>query len=293
MKTILFSFLWVFLVIPSIAFSQSAVDYFNRGVNAYEAQDYRGAIKNLNRCVKLNPNNAEAYKVMGNAKLKLFNSDARGAILAYTKAIEIDPNFAKAYRNRGAVKSSLNDYVGAIEDFSKAIEADPSYALAYRDRAKAKEQEGNFEGAKIDIKAAEALELAEQQAVNEPSEIAKIDSVELILDGEVKPVISKSTMVDLTAFAPAQSDINFAGKQLLNARRTFVVGLVLNLAGGLLLAGTALTPNAKAKTGLAIAGTISSAVGGVVMLTAVIPIGGAGKILQQVKFPTKVHVDVN
>jgi hypothetical protein len=59
-----------------------------------------------------------------------------------------------------------------------------------------------------------------------------------------------------------------------------------------MMASTAFTDNQKTRVGLGVAGAITTTVGGVVMLTAAIPIGGAGKILKKIEFPQKVSIPV-
>lgn len=79
-----------------------AVEYNNRGIVKYKANNYLEAIED------------------------------------YNKAIEIDPTYA--YINRGNVKEGLNDYLGAIEDYNIAIEINPKYANAYYNRAISKQK---------------------------------------------------------------------------------------------------------------------------------------------------------
>ncbi len=73
--------------------------------------------------------------------------DLQGAIKDYDKAIEIDPENAMAYNNRGNVKQYLRDLQGAIQDYDKAIEIDPNYATAYNNRGIAKQAQGDLQGA--------------------------------------------------------------------------------------------------------------------------------------------------
>ena len=63
-----------------------ARQYFNQGVEKYEADNYQGAISD------------------------------------WSKAIEINPQYARAFANRGAAKDELGDYQGAIADYNKALE---------------------------------------------------------------------------------------------------------------------------------------------------------------------------
>ena len=58
----------------------------------------------------------------------------KGAIADYDKAIKLNPKDAKAYNNRGGTKNMLGDYKGAIADWEKAIELNPSYKKVLQSR---------------------------------------------------------------------------------------------------------------------------------------------------------------
>ncbi len=74
-------------------------------------------------------NSAKEYFYSGNKKVEL--GDYRSAIEDYNKAIKIIPKFAEAYYGRGLAKGKLGDYRGAIEDYNKAIKIIPKFADAY------------------------------------------------------------------------------------------------------------------------------------------------------------------
>ena len=67
-----------------------ATQYFNQGVEKYEAGNYQGAI------------------------------------VDYTKAIEINPQYAGVYSNRGVANLILEDYQGAIDDYTKPLTINPA-----------------------------------------------------------------------------------------------------------------------------------------------------------------------
>jgi tetratricopeptide (TPR) repeat protein len=271
---------------------QSATDYYERGLEKYSSADYGGAKRDFNKAIRLNPNFAAAYAARGNAKQRAYNQDLRGALYDYSKAIQFDPNHVKAHVNRGLLKSRSEDYHGANEDFTRAIELKPDYARAYRFRGDSKKMMGDESGALADYEAATEIELKPKTPV------AKIDSsedTEGVKTREESVIVNKnpkSIVVDMSAFVSVEKDINFAGVQLQNARKTFGVGFFLNLLGGALATGGYFAKNPKVQTGLVVAGGVTSLVGSVVMITAVIPIGGAGKILQRVRFPKTLPVKV-
>ena len=99
-------------------------------------------------------------------------------------------------------------------------------------------------------------------------------------------------VADILEMLPAEKEIIEAGVKLQQARRTFGAGLFLNLIGGGLIAGSGFTSNPKAQLGLLVSGAVTSFVGSIVMLTAVIPVGAAGEKLQKVRFPRSIRVEV-
>jgi tetratricopeptide (TPR) repeat protein len=67
---------------------------------------------------------ADYYNRQGSSKDSL--KDYKGAIADYTRAIRINPKAADVYYYRGTAKYNLKDYPGAIADFTKTIEIVPS-----------------------------------------------------------------------------------------------------------------------------------------------------------------------
>ena len=108
----------VMLTVPEKAKAESAVFYYNRGIDKYNAGDSYGAITDYNRAIEINPRYANAYHNRGVAKRKL--GDNYGAIADYTKAIDINPNYRSAYKNLGIVKEDIGDLQGACSDWRDA-----------------------------------------------------------------------------------------------------------------------------------------------------------------------------
>ncbi len=110
--------------------------YLSFGILKYQTGDYVGAIKDLTKATKLNPdtNVSVLYSYLGNAKSKL--EDYNGAIEDFDRAIEIKPtdvmdysNWIKNFYNRGVTKFYLNDLEGACSDWKAALEL--GFSLAY------------------------------------------------------------------------------------------------------------------------------------------------------------------
>ncbi len=111
----------VMLSVPQRVKAESAVFYYNRGVDKYDAGDYYGAISDYSKAIEINPRHASAYYNRGTIKGKELG-DYYGAIADYNKSIEINPMDADAYRNRGLSKEYIRDLKGACSDWRKASE---------------------------------------------------------------------------------------------------------------------------------------------------------------------------
>ena len=127
----------------------------NRGDAKYELKDYKGAIKDYTKAIKIDPDYAYAYVGRGDAKYKL--KDYKGAIKDYSQAIKIDPEYDYTYSRRGLAKSKLKDHKGAIKDYSQAIKIDPEYSSYYLRRGTAKSELKDYQGALDDY--AKAIEI--------------------------------------------------------------------------------------------------------------------------------------
>lgn len=101
-----------------------------------ERHDNRGAIKDYNAALKLNPDLVEIYSKRGIVKLRVKN--LRGAIKDFDKMIQINPGHIFAYNNRASARGNLGDEQGILDDLSKAIEINPEYAIAHVNLAELK-----------------------------------------------------------------------------------------------------------------------------------------------------------
>jgi tetratricopeptide (TPR) repeat protein len=114
---------------------------------------YDRAIADYSSAIKIDPNDAKAYRSRGIA----YNSkgDFDRAIADFNQAIKIDPNYASAYNSRGIAYDDKGDYDRAIADYSSAIKIDPNYASAYYNRGLAyMMSKGDFDRAVADCTSA-------------------------------------------------------------------------------------------------------------------------------------------
>lgn len=108
---------------------KTAEDFFNRGLDKYDREDYLGAIEDYNRVLQLDPKFIEAYCNRGLTKATL--GDMKGAIEDFDLALQINSAHADAYNKRGNAHASLSEFSTAIEDFNQALQSDPQFFDAY------------------------------------------------------------------------------------------------------------------------------------------------------------------
>src|SRR6185295_17853075 len=82
-------------------YSQTVVELVATGKTKIEAEDYKGAIADLDKAVGIDPKRADSYLQRGIAK---YYSDDTKAMTDFNKAIELDSKLALAYHYRGNLK---------------------------------------------------------------------------------------------------------------------------------------------------------------------------------------------
>lgn len=130
--------------------------YGARGIEYADLGNYQRAIKDFDRAIELDPEDAKTYCNRGLAYASLGNH--RRAIEDYNKGIEVDSQYAQTYLNRGALYGQLGNYQKAIKDFGTAIELDPQFAQAYSNRGLAYQRLGRYQPAIEDFDKAIGLE---------------------------------------------------------------------------------------------------------------------------------------
>ncbi len=106
---------------------------FEDGKKKLENNDFLGAIKDLEKAVGQDKNNAQAYYQLGSAWYGLGNYQQ--AVKQYTQAITIKPTYPAAYASRASAFNSLGDHQAAIADCDKALIMDPSLPSMYISRS--------------------------------------------------------------------------------------------------------------------------------------------------------------
>jgi tetratricopeptide (TPR) repeat protein len=148
-------FLAIALISSLTTFSQTAIEWYNKGNEKLNANDYAGSVKDYDKALMLDPKFVDAYYNRGTSKIYLKNYT--GAIDDYTKAIGLKPDFVSAYLNRANAKLSLNDSKGALIDLDAIIKLDPAHAVAYLMRGQVKLNQDDMTGGCADLNKAKAL----------------------------------------------------------------------------------------------------------------------------------------
>jgi tetratricopeptide (TPR) repeat protein len=99
------------------------------GTIAYWDEDYDTAIRLINQVIKIDPRNAEAFRIRG--KYYNYKEKYNKAIIAFDKSLNIDSGYGDAYIGRGTAYARLNKYDRAIEDFIKHLHFCPDCSAAY------------------------------------------------------------------------------------------------------------------------------------------------------------------
>lgn len=104
----------------SAVVQQSSKKLYERGFKDFERGKYRRAIENFLSLLEIEPNNHQAYNMIGMSFGEL--EEYSPAIAAFERAIALDQNFANAYYNRGHAYKELGRFDLALIDFNQALE---------------------------------------------------------------------------------------------------------------------------------------------------------------------------
>lgn len=148
------------LICSMKVFGQTSEEYLENGISKHKEYDYKGAIKDYSKAIKVDKNNRDAYFNRGTCKLAL--KDFKGARTDFDKTIKLDPKFVKAYYSRATVLVSQQKYLEALTNLDKAIELNPRIPNALTLRGQIRAQTGNTKGACEDFR--QAKEFGDPQA---------------------------------------------------------------------------------------------------------------------------------
>ncbi len=120
-----------------------------RGEGYHSRKNYRNAIGEFDKVIKLDPENSEAYRLRGLSKQAL--KDTNGALRDFNRAIEINPRSYKAFADRGALYGATKNMNRAMNDLNQSIRLNPRYTKAYSYRGMIKLLNKDYRGAVSDI----------------------------------------------------------------------------------------------------------------------------------------------
>ncbi|WP_144053255.1 tetratricopeptide repeat protein [Xenococcus sp. PCC 7305] len=112
----------------------SARIYLEQALVYRKESQWPEAIRACEAALKLNPELAEAYKVLGDANQSL--GEFSKAIGYYGKAIALKPDFPEAYANLGSLYAQQSKWQQALDYYQKALEIKPDLAGVYNHIAK-------------------------------------------------------------------------------------------------------------------------------------------------------------
>lgn len=102
--------------------------YYNLGIAQLNSGQYLKAITFLQKAIDVAPNDAKAYKALGNAYN--YMGQYQLGITYFEKAIKINPNYADAYNDIGYALNKIHQHQEAVSYLEKAIQIDPNHANA-------------------------------------------------------------------------------------------------------------------------------------------------------------------
>ena len=103
-------------------------NYVKRGLNRFEKNDFKRAINDFTRALRLNPENTDIYLVRANAKIKC--EQFKKAIEDFNLYFQCNPNNINALLDRGDCYLKLLNVELALKDFNEAYSFGSKEALA-------------------------------------------------------------------------------------------------------------------------------------------------------------------
>jgi len=107
--------------------------YYNLGLTYHHIGNMDDAILNYKKAIDIKPDYDEALNNMGMSLEE--KGDVEGAIDKYNRVLAINPKHAGAYYNLGNIFCSKNNLILAIRNYNRAIDIKPDYAEAYWNRS--------------------------------------------------------------------------------------------------------------------------------------------------------------
>lgn len=123
----------IFLCFAAISYAQTEKEFFDEGVRFFKQGQYQQAIDSFSELIKLDPDNADAYKNRGVSYMKQEKFDL--AISDFQKAKKLFPELKGLYSNLGVAWYYKKEYEKAIENYDLEIQMASENPVAYFNRA--------------------------------------------------------------------------------------------------------------------------------------------------------------
>ncbi len=136
------------LLIVGFVFQTPAEILLNSGYDKYMNDNYKGAIKDYDKAIALDPENEEIYYLRGVAKSNL--GEKGSAMNDFNLALKLDPEYAMVYYEKAYIYLQDQNPEKAIEELDKVIQMKPDMAAAYVSRGTAKCMIEDVDGANTD-----------------------------------------------------------------------------------------------------------------------------------------------
>lgn len=157
--------------------------YNKRGKYRYEFDDKKGALKDINKALEINPYYSTGY--LNRATIEKDNKEYEKAIKDYDLAIKYEPYNYRNYEKKGKILYVLGSYKEAVDTYSKAINLNRHgyYMLC---RGLAYYQLGDKENSLKDAKQAEKL--FKKNKDNRYKLAQKLQDTNLLQDNSIKEI---------------------------------------------------------------------------------------------------------
>jgi tetratricopeptide (TPR) repeat protein len=137
------------------------LDYITRGISRCQAEDYHGAIQDLQTGLKQEPSHADAVYYLARAHFML--QQHLPALGYFERAVVLQPANARFHSEMGVVYFHLGRYAESLESMNRAVVLEPYNPYRYSSRAFIRDASGDLKGAIEDYR--KAIEIDPDDAV--------------------------------------------------------------------------------------------------------------------------------
>ena len=115
------------LTVPEKVNAESANFYDKQGLKEWNNKNFSAAIRNYNKAIEIEPNNALLYGKRGNSYYQL--GDFYKAISDYDQSLKLNPNDETIFFFRGMAKQKIGFIKGACSDWKMSSALGQDFAV--------------------------------------------------------------------------------------------------------------------------------------------------------------------